>query len=59
MKEGRPLAASPGLAEVRRHAATQLEQLPESLRALEMVSAYDVRISSALQSLAQAVDRNI
>ncbi|MDK2741624.1 MAG: nicotinate phosphoribosyltransferase [Nitrospira sp. BO4] len=59
MKEGRPLAASPGLAEVRRHAATQLEQLPESLRALEMVSAYDVRITSALQSLAQAVDRNI
>lgn len=57
MKEGRRLASSPKLDEVRRHAAMQLEQLPESLRTLEMGPAYDVRISPALQQLAQTVDQ--
>jgi len=57
MKEGRPLASSPDLAEVRRHMAAQLGQLPESLRALEIAPAYDVRISSRLHTLAQQVDR--
>jgi len=58
MKNGRRLVPSPGLADLRRYAAAQLGQLPESLRALETVPAYDVRISLALQSLAQTVDRN-
>lgn len=57
MKKGCRLAPSPGLAELRRHAAAQLGQLPEPLRTLETVPAYDVRISLALQSLAQTVDR--
>ena len=57
MKNGCRLVSSPALAEVRRHAAGQLGQLPESLRSLETVPAYDVRISSALQTLAQTVDR--
>lgn len=57
MKEGRRLAASPSLVEVRRHAALQLGRLPESLRILELSPAYDVRISETLQSLAQIVDR--
>ena len=59
MQEGRRLASSTGLAELRRHAAAQLEQLPDSLRALETVPAHDVRISSSLQILAQTVDRSL
>jgi nicotinate phosphoribosyltransferase len=58
MKNGRRLAPSPGLAELRRHTAAQLGQLPESLRAIEVVPTYDVRISRALQNLAQTVDRS-
>ena len=57
MKEGRRLAPARDLAELRRYAAAQLGQLPDSLRALETVPAYDVRISPALQMLTQTVDR--
>lgn len=56
MKNGCRLVPSFGLDELRRHAAAQLRQLPEALQGLETVPAYDVRISSALQSLAQTVD---
>jgi len=59
MKNGCRPAPSPGLAELRRHAAAQLGQLPEPLRSLEAVPAYDTRISTALQSLAQTVDRRV
>jgi nicotinate phosphoribosyltransferase len=59
MKGGYRFASSPGLAELRDHTAAQLTQLPESLRALELAPAYDVRISPALQSLAQTVDRSL
>lgn len=59
MKNGRRSGTSPGLAELRRHATAQLGQLPESLRSLEPVPAYDTRISTALQRLAQTVDRRI
>ncbi|OQW33187.1 MAG: nicotinate phosphoribosyltransferase [Nitrospira sp. SG-bin1] len=57
MTNGRRLAASPELAELRRHVVAQLGRLPEPLRVLEAVPAYDVRISPALQTLTQAVDR--
>jgi nicotinate phosphoribosyltransferase len=59
MKNGCLLAPSPDLPELRRYAAAQLGQLPESLRALETVPDYDVRISPALQSLAQTVDNRL
>lgn len=59
MKNGCRLAHPSGLTELRRHAAAQLQQLPEPLRALESMPAYDVRISPALQSLAQTVDRGL
>lgn len=59
MKEGRRLAISPDLRDMRRHAGAQLAQLPESLRALETGPSYDVRISQDLQSLAQTVDLNL
>jgi len=57
MRKGHRLAVSPPLAEVRRQAAAQLGQLPQSLRTLETMLTYNVRISEALQSLAQTVDR--
>ncbi len=59
MKEGRRLAPSPILSEVRQRVATQLGQLPAPLRVLEDAPAYEVRISSPLQELAQAVDRYV
>jgi nicotinate phosphoribosyltransferase len=59
MMNGCRPAPSPGLTELRRHAAAQLGQLPEPLRSLEAVPAYDTRISMALQRLAQTVDRRV
>jgi nicotinate phosphoribosyltransferase len=56
MKQGRRLAPAPDLAELRRYAAARLGRLPERLRALETVPAYDVRISPALQMLTKTVD---
>jgi nicotinate phosphoribosyltransferase len=58
MREGRRLVPSPALNEVRQRVATQLGQLPTSLRVLEDAPAYEVRISSTLQALAQSVDRS-
>ena len=56
MKQGRRLAPAPDLDELRRYAAGRLGQLPERLRALETVPAYEVRISPALQMLTKMVD---
>jgi nicotinate phosphoribosyltransferase len=56
MKQGRRLAPAPDLDELRRYAAGRLGQLPERLRALETVPAYEVRISPALQMLTKTVD---
>lgn len=57
MKEGCRLTPSPALPDVRRRVATQLAQLPDQLRVLGTAPAYQVRISSSLQQLAHAVDR--
>jgi nicotinate phosphoribosyltransferase len=59
MKDGRRLAMSPSLADIRRLVAARLEQLPASLRNLHDAPAYDVRISSSLQALAQDVDHSM
>lgn len=56
MKDGRRPAPSPSLADLRRHTATQLARLPESLRALGTAPMHAVQISSALQTLAQTID---
>jgi nicotinate phosphoribosyltransferase len=56
MKDGRRLARAPSLTELRRRTATQLARLPESLRTLGTVPAYEVQISPALRILAQTVD---
>jgi nicotinate phosphoribosyltransferase len=57
MREGRRLAPSQELTELRQRAATQLALLPDSLRRLECDHPYDVRISQPLQDLAHAVDQ--
>jgi nicotinate phosphoribosyltransferase len=56
MKDGRRLAPSPSLAELRRHTAAQLARLPEPLRAIGTAPTHAVQISPALQTLAQTTD---
>jgi nicotinate phosphoribosyltransferase len=56
MQNGRRLAPSPSLTEIRRHAELALAQLPDTLRQIERPTPYDVRIATALTALAQQVD---
>jgi nicotinate phosphoribosyltransferase len=56
MRDGRRVAPSPTLAEVRAHAAADLARLPELLRRLELDGAYPVRMADALTRLATDVD---
>lgn len=56
MKDGRRLAPSPSLGDLRRHTAAQLARLPESLRTLGTAPIHSVQISSALQTLARTID---
>jgi nicotinate phosphoribosyltransferase len=56
MKDGRRLAPSPSLSDLRRHTAAQLARLPESLRTLGAAPIHSVQISSALQTLARTID---
>jgi nicotinate phosphoribosyltransferase len=57
MRGGKRLAPAATLADIRRHAATNLARLPELLRQLQEPYEYRVEISSALRDLAQQVDR--
>jgi nicotinate phosphoribosyltransferase len=58
MKAGRRLAPFPALTDVRNQVAAQLAQLPDQLRQLvEAGTPYEVRISQALEALADRVDR--
>jgi nicotinate phosphoribosyltransferase len=57
MKAGRRLAPSPALTDIRNQVAAQLGQLSDQLRQLEAGTPYEVRISNALQGLADRVDR--
>lgn len=59
MRNGRRLRPSPSLAEVRAHAAQNLEQLPEPLRRLQPDASYPVRITDRLVQLAADVDRRL
>ena len=59
MKEGRRVAPSPTLAEIRVVAAHDLGRLPETLRRLEMGASYRVEIADALSKLAAEVDRRL
>lgn len=57
MRSGQRLGASPDLAAIRKHAHEELARLPDSLRTLDVVAAYPVKVSEALRSLAHAADR--
>jgi nicotinate phosphoribosyltransferase len=57
MHGGRRLRPAPSLDEIRRHAKSQLERLPEPLRGLDPVSIYPVEIADELVQLAAEVDR--
>ena len=57
MRAGRQIAAPPTLDEMRRHAASQRDALPEALCGLGLEPApYPVEISPGLRALADAVD---
>ncbi len=57
MRNGRRLAASPRLAEVREYAGRQIKSLAPEWRSLEPAPAYPVTVAPALRNLAAAVDR--
>ncbi|SEJ36876.1 nicotinate phosphoribosyltransferase [Azotobacter beijerinckii] len=57
MRDGRRLAPSPPLAEVRAHALRQLDRLPPALRGPEPAAGYPVTVSETLRALAERVDR--
>ena len=59
MEDGRRLAASPSLAEIRARAARSLAELPDPLRRLEAGTTYPVVVSERLVELAAEVDRRI
>ena len=56
MREGRRLAPSPALDDIRKQVSTGLSRIPDWMRALDQSSPYDVRISQALHDLAGSVD---
>lgn len=56
MTDGRRVAPSPGLAEIRQYALAQLAALPEALRRLDVAVPYEVAVAEPLRELARAVD---
>jgi nicotinate phosphoribosyltransferase len=59
MKGGRRIAPSPALADIRAHAARELERLPEPLRKLQPGATCPVEVADALTRLAREVDRRL
>jgi nicotinate phosphoribosyltransferase len=59
MNNGRRLTPPPDLADLRRRTEVQLAQLPEFLRAIGTAAGYEVQISPALHTLAEAVDLSL
>jgi nicotinate phosphoribosyltransferase len=56
MQNGRRLHPPAALDDIRRHAKSELERLPEPLRRLEAGAAYPVEVSRELADLAAEVD---
>jgi nicotinate phosphoribosyltransferase len=56
MRDGRRLAPSPSLEQIRSHTRRELERLPEALRRLEPGATYPVEIGEDLIKLAEEVD---
>jgi len=59
MRDGRRLARSPSLDEIRLHTRRELERLPEGLRRLEAGATYPVKIADDLIQLADEVDERM
>jgi nicotinate phosphoribosyltransferase len=59
MRAGNRLSPSPTLAEIRTHAAHELERLPTHLQELKPGPAYPVQIGDALVGLAAEFDRRL
>lgn len=57
MRQGRRLAASPPLAEIRAHWRDELASLPAAYRSLEPCAAYPVQVSEGVQNLALLANR--
>ncbi|MGB6565908.1 MAG: nicotinate phosphoribosyltransferase [Xanthobacteraceae bacterium] len=56
MKNGKRIASSPSLDEIRRHAKRELKRLPEDLRRLTPGASYPVEVADDLVKLAASVD---
>jgi nicotinate phosphoribosyltransferase len=59
MREGRRIHPALSLADVRRHAASEIARLPDALRSLDAGEAYPVRIADGLRRLAAETDRRL
>ncbi len=59
MQNGKRVAPSPPLDDVRRHAKRELERLPEPLRRLNAGTTYPVEVADELKTLAAEVDRRM
>jgi nicotinate phosphoribosyltransferase len=59
MRDGRRIAPSPTLAEIRTRAAADLARLPEPLRRLDPQGSYPVQVADALVRLASEVDSRV
>ena len=59
MRAGKIAAPLPSLAEIRTHAAAELERLPEHLARLQTAPAYPVEVAPALRRLAEEADRRL
>ena len=59
MRAGRRLEKSPPLSELQKYTATQLEQLPDCLRALDGSAPFEATVSTSLRECARAVDEQI
>jgi nicotinate phosphoribosyltransferase len=59
MREGMVVAPPPSLAEIRTHAAAELERLPEHLARLQTAPPYPVEVAPALRRLADEADRRL
>ena len=59
MKNGRRVAPSPSLDEIRLHAKRELQRLPENLPRLDPGATYPVEVADDLVKLAAAVDSRL
>lgn len=59
MQNGKRVRAAPTLAEIRAHAAHNIERLPEPLRALDGSASYPVKVSDTLVGFTAEVDARL